>query len=84
MRIASRCYPSSPSYEEAMQQLLMDNILPLASRRVIVDLSSLVYQDPIEALYSYYEDSLLELFRYYATASDNLSKGKYMVIYQCR
>ena len=79
MRIATRCYPSSNSYEDAMQQLFMDNILPLASRRVTVDFSNILNQESISALYTYYCDALKQLFRYYATASDQQSKVKNMM-----
>lgn len=71
-----KCYPSSESYEDAMQQLLMDNILPLASRRIIVDISSIVHQPAIDALFKYYEEALLQLFQYYATFSDLTTKSK--------
>ena len=69
IRIAHRCYPSCKSPEEAMQQLLMDNILPLASRRKPGDMSAIVKQPPVIDLFKYYEDALLQLFRFYATAS---------------
>lgn len=70
MRIATKCYPSNDTYEEAMQQLLMDNVLPLASRRVIVDLSSLSSEASVQSVIDYYQESLSEIFGYYATASD--------------
>lgn len=48
----------------------MDNVLPLASRRVIVDLTSLASEASVLHVIDYYSDSLQEIFRYYATASD--------------
>lgn len=54
----------------------MDNILPLASRRTVVDVKALVHQPSVESLYTYYEDALNQLFRYYATFSDQSSKSK--------
>jgi len=70
MKLAVQCYPSSKSSEDALQQLLMDNILPFASRRRPVDISSFLTQSSIEQLYRYYEESLMNLFVYYASASD--------------
>jgi hypothetical protein len=57
----------------------MDNVLPLASRRVIVDLSALVHQEPVNALFTYFEDALMDIFKYYATAGDQLTKNKDML-----
>lgn len=76
MRIAERCYPSCNSPEEAMQQLLMDNILPLALRRKPVSVMSIMRQPVIEELFRYYEDALNQLFRFYATASAKSASSK--------
>jgi hypothetical protein len=62
-----------------MQQFLMDNVLPLAPRRKPVSLAQLLKQPPIEALYKYYEDALLELYKFYTTSSDKHRKGKHML-----
>lgn len=79
MKIASKCYPSAGTYEDAMQQLLMDNILPLASRRSVVDVKALVHQPAVDLLHSYYEEALVQLFSYYAVFSDQSSKSKTLV-----
>lgn len=76
MKIAIKCYPSSSTYEDAMQQLLMDNVLPLASRRSVVDVSALVHQPSVDTLFSYFEESMQLLFQYYATFSDQTTKSK--------
>lgn len=62
-----------------MQQLLMDNLLPFASRRVPYDISTVLKKPTVETLYKYYEDSLTELFRFYATASDQVTKKKQLM-----
>jgi hypothetical protein len=62
-----------------MQQLLMDNILPLAARRKPVSISSFLKQPTIETLMKYYESALTELFKFYATSSDQNLKGKNMI-----
>ena len=71
MKLAVQCYPSSKTCEDALQQLLMDNVLPFASRRRPVDITPFLNQSPIEHLYKYYEESLMNLFVYYASASDH-------------
>lgn len=76
IRIAQKCYPSSKSPEEAMQQLLMDNILPLACRRKPADVSSVIRQPVVVELYDYYKKALKQLFRFYATSSANNAGSK--------
>ena len=79
IRIAKKCYPSCNDSEDALQQLLMDNILPLASRRKPIDISSYLQIPAIAALHVYYKEALLEIFRFYATASEQSAKGKIMM-----
>ena len=79
IRIAKKCYPSCKDSEEALQQLLMDNILPLASRRKPIDITSYLQIPAITALNHYYKEALLEIFRFYATASEQSEKGKIMM-----
>jgi hypothetical protein len=79
MKIALKCYPASSSNaEEAMQHLLMDNILPMAHRRKPLNLSAFIMLPAIESLYSYYSDALMDIFKFYATASDHNEKKKNM------
>lgn len=79
IRIAQKCYPSCHTKEEAMQQFLMDNILPLAPRRKPISIALLLKQPPIEAIFKYYEDALAELYKFYTTSSDKHRKGKAML-----
>ena len=58
-----------------MQQLLMDNILPMAARRRPVSLASFMTQPIIEELFDYYQEALQEIFRYYANNSDNITRN---------
>jgi hypothetical protein len=58
-----------------MQQLLMDNVLPMAARRRPVSLASFMLQPIIEELFEYYQEALQEIFRYYANNSDNISRN---------
>ncbi len=62
-----------------MQQLLMDNLLPMAARRKPVSIASFLRQAPVESMLKYYETALLELFKFYAASSDQNLKGKSMI-----
>jgi hypothetical protein len=63
-----------------MQQLLMDNILPMAHRRVPKSIAATVLKEPgIEHVFKYYEGSLQQIFKYFAAASDQLAKDRNMV-----
>ncbi len=74
VRIACHCYPSGKTPEDSMQQLIMDNLIPYASKRRVIDIASVLKQHEIEKQFKYYEDSLLEIFRAYASAADHNSK----------
>ena len=74
-RVAQRCYSNAPTSEDAMQLLLMDNILPLASRRHPVQLQPILSQPAVEALFEFYEEALHDIFRYYANNSDHVSRN---------
>jgi hypothetical protein len=75
IRVAQKCYPTAKSTEDSMQQLLMDNILPLAKKRKFVPLSSFITQPMVESLFTYYEDALNEIFKHYANNSDHKSRN---------
>lgn len=62
-----------------MQQLLMDNILPLAARRKPINISTFLKQPPIESLLRYYEAALSDMFQFYSSSSDQTLKGKNMI-----
>ena len=80
LRIAQKCYPSALNQEESMQQLLMDNILPMAHRREPQSIATTVLKEPgIEHILKYYESSFQSIFKYFAAASDQLTKDRNMV-----
>lgn len=81
IRIAHKCYPSCISKEDAMQQFLMDNVLPLASKRKPVNINRSFLKLPqIEALFKYYEDALRTLYDFYGTTSDQIAKEKNIIL----
>jgi hypothetical protein len=75
LRVALKCYPNAKNSEDSMQQLLMDNVLPLASRRKPVALNSFLNQPPVEQLFRYYEDAFAEIYRFYAASSEVKSRS---------
>lgn len=77
IRVAEKAYPRAGGPEHAMEQLLMDNVLPLASRRKPILAEALLTQPAVEALYEYYEDALKAFYRFYTTSSE--VKGRTMV-----
>lgn len=79
VKIALQCYPDNPNEDMAMQQLLMDNILPFSCRRMPASVKPYTEQREIVDLFNYYEEALVRLFRYYATAADNELKHKEFV-----
>jgi len=62
-----------------MQQLLMDNILPLAQRREPTSIATIMRDPAIESLLKYYDSSLNSMFKHFAAASDQLLKDRNMV-----
>ena len=67
------------SQEDQMQQLLMDNILPLAQRREPTSIANIMRDPVIESLLKYYDSSLSSMFKHFAAASDQLIKDRNMV-----
>lgn len=79
IKIAIKCYPSCSDKQAAMQQLLMDNILPMAQRREPKEIFSILKLQSVEALIKYYEDALFSLFKFYAATSDQNIKEKNLI-----
>ncbi len=77
-RIAEVCYPSYGSVDNAMRQLLMDNVLPFASRSSELSLqtSRVISLSEVVSLKYYYEDALRHLFDYYSSLTSNKAKLK--------
>jgi hypothetical protein len=60
--------------EDSMQEFLMNNILPNASRRKPMDIRELMAEPFFEALYQHYEEPFLGLFKYFSATSEKSSK----------
>lgn len=59
--MAKKVYPSSENDEIAMKQILMDNVLPFASRRSPISIKPVIRQPEILSLFNYYKESLIAL-----------------------
>lgn len=63
-----------------MQQLLMDNILPLSLRREPTNITHIMKQNTIESLLKSFESSLMNIFKFYAITSEEITKNINMAI----
>jgi hypothetical protein len=61
LRVAEKVYPSSQTPDEALQQLLMENVLPLASRRHPESVDMYLNSSEINNLRENFEHALLEV-----------------------
>lgn len=68
MKISIKVYPRSRTVDEAFQRLLMDNVLPLASRRVPDNIDMFLEAEDVQRLFAYYSDALEGIFTFYATS----------------
>eukprot|EP00944_MAST-04C_sp_MAST-4C-sp1_P011883 g11883.t1 len=70
MRLSSKVYPNADTVDDAFQQLLMENVLPLASRRSPDPVSIHMENEEVQDLFAYFSDALFLLYQFYATAAD--------------
>lgn len=63
----AQVYPTAPRVDDAFQQLLMDHVLPLASRRVPVDVDQFMADPGVREVFSFFDKALGQIFEYYAT-----------------
>jgi hypothetical protein len=68
MKLAVKVYPRSKRVDDAFQRLLMDNILPLASRRRPDAVDMFLENEDVNRLLDYYRDALEQIFAFYATS----------------
>ena len=79
LKLSAKLYPSSAeqSAEAAFQQLLMENVLPLASRRSPKSIDVVLENDTsVKELYKYFKASLTKIFEYYASSGMASAKEK--------
>ena len=71
IRMAPMCYPTAKDGDEAMLHLLMDNLLPLASKRDPKPITHLLVNQDIQSLKSFFEAPLRSVFEFYAAHAAN-------------
>ncbi|GMH79654.1 hypothetical protein TrVE_jg13677 [Triparma verrucosa] len=79
LKLSAKLYPSSAeqSAEAAFQQLLMENVLPLASRRSPKSIDVVLENDTsVKELHKYFKASLTKIFEYYASSGMASAKEK--------
>lgn len=69
MKLSTKVYPKAPSVDDAFQQLLMEHVLPLASRRVPDNIEVFLNNEEVQAMYEYYADALEQIFQFYASTA---------------
>jgi hypothetical protein len=70
MRLAEKLYFKADTIDDAFQQLLMENVLPLASRRSPDPVAKHLEDPEVIGLFEYFDDSLYFLYSFYASAAD--------------
>lgn len=70
MRLAEKLYRKAETIDDAFQQLLMENILPLASRRSPDPVTTHLEDPEVIGLFAHFDDALYSLYSFYATAAD--------------
>jgi len=65
----TQVFPDEVDVDDAFQRLLIDHILPLASRRCPDDVDVFLEDPDVLAIADYYKDALTQIFQFYATNS---------------
>jgi hypothetical protein len=80
MKLSAKLYPNSTNQgmvESSFQQLLMENILPLASRRAPKSIDALLATNgEIAGLFNYFHKSLIAIFEFYASEGLQSNRAK--------
>jgi len=81
MKLSTRLYPTSSSengspLESAFQQLLMENVLPLASRRSPKSIDRVLCESEMIGLFNHFSESVTKIFEFYATEGVNNNRAK--------
>mmetsp|Transcript_17062 Transcript_17062/g.40004 ORF Transcript_17062/g.40004 Transcript_17062/m.40004 type:complete len:429 (-) Transcript_17062:318-1604(-) len=73
--LSKKLYSDAPTLNESFQQLLMENILPLAHRRNPQTIENQLRAGQNAMLRTYFDEALLELYKFYAAESQNEEKA---------
>ena len=69
MKLAPKVHPRSPK-DTVFHQLLMENILPLASRRQPESIASLMEDPEVQGIFEQFGEALRQIFLFYADLSE--------------
>eukprot|EP01029_Cantina_marsupialis_P028270 TRINITY_DN775941_c0_g1_i1.p1 TRINITY_DN775941_c0_g1~~TRINITY_DN775941_c0_g1_i1.p1 ORF type:complete len:355 (+),score=77.91 TRINITY_DN775941_c0_g1_i1:161-1225(+) len=73
VKISMRIYPKAETVDQSFEILLSENVLPLASRRVHVDIDDILEQPQVLNLFEIYGPSLESFFETYASQDNRFS-----------
>ena len=78
MRLSQKLYPEAAelNIETAFQQLLMENVLPLASRRSPRSIDAILGDGEILGLKKYFRESLRYIFEFYGSSGLHSQRAK--------
>jgi len=78
MKLSSKLYPESAeiNIETAFQQLLMENVLPLASRRNPKSVDAVLGDGEVKGLKRYFKEALRYIFEFYASSGMENERAK--------
>eukprot|EP00753_Platysulcus_tardus_P010386 PLAT2620.1.p1 GENE.PLAT2620.1~~PLAT2620.1.p1 ORF type:complete len:440 (+),score=160.43 PLAT2620.1:24-1322(+) len=68
MKLSKVLYPMAPTIDDAFQMVLMEHVLPLASRRTPKIVAGYMEEEEVASLLSYYSDALLQIFGFYSSS----------------
>lgn len=76
MKLSTKVYPECRTIDDAFQRVLMENILPLASRRCPDSVDLYLEDTEVSKLFLYYEDAIKQIFQFYASQAEIRTKGE--------
>ena len=83
LRIAIKCYPTSADEKSAMQQLLIENIMPLAPRRYPVSIADILSDPKVQLIRKQCKEGIEQLYDYVSADGDAYTKNKNMLLSTC-
>ena len=70
LELSLKAYPKSTSTDECLHKLLLEFVLPLASRRSPDSIDDILEDPEVQQLYRKFEHPIYEIFEFYASAAD--------------
>ena len=76
MKLSVKVYRDALTVDDAFQRLLMENVLPLASRRCPDAVDVFLEDEEVAPLFAYYADAMLAIFQFYASNGEVKAKAR--------